>query len=225
MQSDAVLSLWTLDLNRGSRATLRTRRAIEESLVTRALRDEDFRREFVLTPRAVVGRELGALMDSALSVEVLDESTGTVFVVVPRNPYEHLDGDQLKELGLTLEDVATWALEQQRTGLPASQESAAVLARAWVDDSYYRELVADPRGFLSRELDIEIPDDVEVEVRRESEREVFIVLPEAERHALADLGWVRDHLDAFASDRELAIGSFKHGSASTVGACCCLITN
>jgi hypothetical protein len=146
--------------------------------------------------------------------------------VVPRNPYEHLDEGQLKELGLTLDDVAIWALEQQRTGLPASPESAAVLARAWVDDSCYRELAADPRGFLSRELDIEIPDDVEVEVRRESEREVFIVLPEAERHALADMGWVRDHLDAYASERELAIGSFSKPTVSdmTSGPCCCTIT-
>ena len=117
-----------------------------------------------------------------------------------------------------------WALCEQRTGLPVSRMSAAVIARAWVDRPYYDALAADPRDFLSRELGVEIPDDVIVQVRRESTKEVYIVLPAAERAALADLGWVRDHLDVFASERELAIGSFAQMSASTFTACCCTIT-
>ena len=52
-----------------------------------------------------------------------------------------------------------------------------IIAKAWEDEAFKAELLSNPREVLSRELNIEIPDDIEVQVMEEGEQSVYFVLP------------------------------------------------
>ena len=52
-------------------------------LAARALEDENFRRELIENPRAVVERECGVLLPEELRIEVHQESSRLMHLVIP----------------------------------------------------------------------------------------------------------------------------------------------
>lgn len=57
------------------------------------------------------------------------------------------------------------------------QTEAQVIARAQQDASFRQRLTKDPKGAISRELGITLPDSVNVEVVEETSSKVYLVLP------------------------------------------------
>jgi hypothetical protein len=60
------------------------RQALEAQLIDRAMKDEGFRQALVHDPKSVFERELGIRVPENLTVEVLEESPTTVYLVLPR---------------------------------------------------------------------------------------------------------------------------------------------
>ncbi len=62
--------------------------------------------------------------------------------------------------------------------IPTREEKLApVVAKAWLDEAYRKELVADPKAVLSKEFGIELPDSLSIEVVEENEGKLYIVIP------------------------------------------------
>ena len=59
------------------------RAEMERRLIERSLQDEDFRRELLEDPKAAVERELGTRLPEGVRVVAVEETTDTVYLVLP----------------------------------------------------------------------------------------------------------------------------------------------
>ena len=59
------------------------RAEIERRLVQRGLEDEDFRRRLLDDPKAAVEQELGTRLPEGVQVRVVEESSDTIYLVLP----------------------------------------------------------------------------------------------------------------------------------------------
>ena len=62
---------------------INNRKQLEAQLISRALEDAAFRQELVRDPKGVFARELGLTMPEHITVQVLEESPSTVYLVLP----------------------------------------------------------------------------------------------------------------------------------------------
>lgn len=71
------------------------RKEIEEKLVKKAWEDEDFKKQLLEDPKAVL-EKAGLKYPENVTVEVLEETADKVYIVLPVNPNE-LSDDQLDD--------------------------------------------------------------------------------------------------------------------------------
>jgi|SRR6476661_2855237 len=172
------LPLWSYQLQQDSKLAVRTRKDWEINLITRALKDEDFRKGLVANPKAAVEKEIGAKLPEKLEIKVLEETEDTLYMVLPYNPYEGIYEDDLKALvGMTYEDVAQWVLQQQRNSLLDEESSVIVIARAWRDEKFKQELLENPKIVVEKEWRMAIPENFEFKVLEESLDKLYLSLP------------------------------------------------
>jgi hypothetical protein len=71
---------------------------------------------------------------------------------------------------------------------PATREEklAPVIAKAWQDEAYRKELIADPKGVLQKEFGVELPEGLSIEVLEESPSKLYIVIPPKPTGELSD---------------------------------------
>lgn len=60
-----------------------SRSQIESDVIERASKDDSFRAEFIEDAKGVLAREYGVTLDDNVNVEILEESTDTVYMVLP----------------------------------------------------------------------------------------------------------------------------------------------
>jgi len=172
------LPLWSYKLQQNSKLALKTRKDLEIHLITRALKNEGFKQELLAHPKAVVEQELRTKLPEELEINVLEETETTLYMVLPCNPYEGMSEEELKaSLGMTYEDVAQWVLEQQRNALLDETSSVAIIARAWKDQAFKQEFLANPQAVISKEWGMEILANIEIKVSKETAHSLYIVLP------------------------------------------------
>jgi len=179
------LPLWSYQLQQNSKLAVKTRKDLEIHLITRALKDEGFKRELMANPKAVVEKELGTKLPDNMEYNVIEETEAALYIVLPSNPYEGLTEPELQALlGLTLEDVAGWVFEQQRNTLVDEASSVAMITRVWKDEAFKQELLSNPKITLTNELGISIPESFDIQVILEKPNTLYLVLPsESQRFA------------------------------------------
>jgi hypothetical protein len=85
--------------------------------------------------------------------------------------------EELKaSLGMTYEDVAQWVLEQQRNALLDETSSVVMITRSWKDEVFKQELLANPKLVIEKELGMEIPLDIKIEILEETINVLYLVL-------------------------------------------------
>jgi len=73
------------------------RQRAEAHLVGKARKDPAFRRELIRDPKGVVSREFGVNLPQGFDVKVLQETSGSLYLVLPAAAEEHELSDQLLE--------------------------------------------------------------------------------------------------------------------------------
>jgi hypothetical protein len=171
------LPLWSYQVQSESKLAVRTRKDLEIHLITRALKDEGFKQELLANPKAVVEKELGTKLPEDLEINVLEETEDTLYMVLPCNPYEGMSEEELKgSLGMTYEDVAQWVLEQQRNAFFDEANSVVMIARAWKDQEFKPKLLGTPKVVVEKELGMQLPREIELQVLEETANTLYIVL-------------------------------------------------
>lgn len=172
------LPLWSFQFQPNSKLALKTRKDLEIHLITRALKDEDFKRELIANPKAVIESELGTKLPDELEITVLEETEDTIYMVLPCNPYEGISEEELQaSLGMSYEDVALWVLEQQRNTLLDEENNVRLMVRAWEDEAFKQELFTSLKAVIEKEYGITISTDVKISIFEENNHCLHLVLP------------------------------------------------
>jgi hypothetical protein len=125
-----------------------------------------------------VEKELGTKFPEGIEINVLEETEDSLYMVLPSNPYEGLTESELKaSLGLTLEDVAQWVLEQQRNALLDDTTSVQVITRAWRDQAFKHELLCNPEAVIEKEVGAGISASINIRILEETAHTIYLVLP------------------------------------------------
>ncbi len=75
----------------------------------------------------------------------------------------------------------------ENAGKTRTQLEAQVIDRAMKDEAFREELVRDPKGVFARELGMNMPEHIQVQVLEESPTTVYLVLPPPFPGASAEL--------------------------------------
>ena len=68
--------------------------------------------------------------------------------------------------------------ELQQAILARKDLELKLVAKAWQDDAFRQQLLADPRATIQQELGIELPEDVEVKIFEEQPDQAYVLLPQ-----------------------------------------------
>jgi hypothetical protein len=172
------LPLWSFQFKPNSKLALRTRKDWEIHLITRALKDEEFKHELLANPKIVVEKELGTKLPEDLEINVLEEEQDTVYMVLPCNPYEGMSEEDLQaSLGITYEDVARWVLEQQRNTLLDEDINLNLVVQTWKDKRFKKSFVNNPQLVLEQKGWVNFSADTIIKVFEENKNQVYLVIP------------------------------------------------
>jgi hypothetical protein len=58
----------------------------EHRIIERALKDREYRKRLIADPRKVIGEEVGSALPPRVKFKVVEETAGTVYLVLPHLP-------------------------------------------------------------------------------------------------------------------------------------------
>ncbi|MEH2084225.1 MAG: NHLP leader peptide family RiPP precursor [Nostoc sp.] len=77
--------------------SLNARAELEQKLIEQAWESETFKQELINNPKAVINRELRQQLPEDVEIEVLQETSKKVYLVLPENPAQVGSGVELSE--------------------------------------------------------------------------------------------------------------------------------
>jgi hypothetical protein len=72
---------------------------LEQQLIEKAMKDEQFRRQLVNHPRETIEKEMGIRIPENLSIKILEEDINTLYLILPSVPDQE-SGSDLTEADL-----------------------------------------------------------------------------------------------------------------------------
>jgi hypothetical protein len=66
---------------------------LEQQLIEKAMKDEQFRSQLVNHPRETIGKEMGIKIPENLSIKVLEEDIDTLYLILPLVPDQESGSD------------------------------------------------------------------------------------------------------------------------------------
>lgn len=65
-----------------------------------------------------------------------------------------------------------------------------ILEKAMKDEAFKKELMANPKEALKKEFNIEVPQDIDIKVLEETQKQVYVVIPASpEEESQSDYVW------------------------------------
>jgi hypothetical protein len=196
--------LWSFKFKASSKVEAISRKELEAKLILKALKDKAFKKALLDNGKAAVEHFLNIQLPKALTVQVLEETEHDVYLLLPANPYAGIAEAEIQQtLGMELEDIADWVLDQQKGLLPEDKENnVRLVAKAWRDDSFKQALIFSPAPILEQELGEELDDNISIYVLEETENRLFIVIPH-----LPDSALEKNEIEAQSFKLPLVIGT------------------
>jgi hypothetical protein len=196
--------LWSFKFKASSRIETLSRKDLEAKLITKALKDKAFKQTLLQNGKATVEQMFNIQLPENVALQVLEETENQIYLVLPTNPYAGITEAELREtLGLELEDIADWVLDQQKGILADDKKSnIQLVAKAWRDNSFKNALIANSTIIIQQELGIEVDDKVSIQVLEETLDKLFIVIP-----YLADITLIKNYIDTQSYNLPLIVGS------------------
>jgi len=209
------LPLWSFQFKSSSKIEFISRQEIEAKLITKALKDDEFKKELRSDPKASIKELTGCEIPGELSIELVDETESVVYLVLPSNPYNGLTEEEIrKATNMDLEEICDWVLNNQKGLFPDNREmNVQMVLKAWKDEAFKRLLLADPKVIIEQLLEEKVGDGITIIVLEETREKIFIVLP-----YLKDTALYLNEVDMHAINMPMVIGSHQN-TAGFLGDC------
>ena len=169
--------------------------ALKRDLVVWSLESPSFRKRLLADAKSTIEQEMGFRFPQHVTVEVLEETSEQIFLIIPRNPCQNQKlALRLEDLGLggDLEAVAAWVLGAEGSPIEPSGRlrgvEARLVARAWKDERFKRALQTDPHKVIEEEVGWPLPEGVRIRVLETSSETIQIVLPACIEGSCSDFG-------------------------------------
>jgi len=72
---------------------MNTRKEVEQHIIEKAMKDEDFRKQLMEDPKFILEQETGMKMPGSINIKVLEEDSETFYLVLPPIPTVSEDGE------------------------------------------------------------------------------------------------------------------------------------
>ncbi|MEH2172738.1 NHLP leader peptide family RiPP precursor [Nostoc sp.] len=92
------------------RSQPKTRQEFESQLIIKAWKDEAFKLELISNPNAVYARELGQIIPESVNIQVLEENSNTLYLVIPRSPADAEVSEELSDEALEAVAGGWWVV-------------------------------------------------------------------------------------------------------------------
>ncbi|CAN5387675.1 hypothetical protein BH23BAC1_BH23BAC1_05770 [soil metagenome] len=196
--------LWSFAFKAASTVDAFSRKDIEFNLISKALKDKDFKQSLLEDGKAAVEDMFNLKLPDALSLQVMEETDDNIYLVLPHNPYAGIPEPEIQySLGMDFEDIASWLLDQQKELLPEDKKNhLKLIVKSWRDESFKKLLIADPKLVIEQEFGEKIEDHISIQVLEEAEDKVFIVIPH-----LPDSVLIKTEIDKQIFNLPIVIGS------------------
>jgi hypothetical protein len=86
--------------------TVQGRKDFESGIIDQAWKDEGFKEELLRDPRSVISREIGQHIPQNINIKVLEETSDTIYFVLPQSPLDKRAGLEGELTDEDLEAVA-----------------------------------------------------------------------------------------------------------------------
>ncbi|MCG8456310.1 MAG: class IIb bacteriocin, lactobin A/cerein 7B family [Holophagales bacterium] len=145
---------------------LEARNRAEAELIRQAWADEGFKKKLLADPKPVYASaiaEAGGDLDGDTEVHALEESSTSLYLIIPSFPVE-----------------ASGDLDERST---RGELESVLISRAQKDAAFKHELIADPKAAYEAQLasvreNAALPEGLKVEVKEEAGKVVYFRLPE-----------------------------------------------
>ena len=141
------------------------RQKAQKLLLDKALEDKTFKQELIANPKAVLQKEFGTELPADVDVEVLENTPRKTYLVIPVKPPADVE------------------LPPESDVKPVE----VIILKAWKDNAFKQELLANPKVVLQNALNVDLPADMEVKAVEERSNKLYIPLLSQQ---LSDLGKV-----------------------------------
>jgi len=213
MKNRITLPLWSYRFQAGSQVKILTRKELETHLITRALKDNDFKLKLKSDPKNILTNEFSVELPDNINLSVIEERENEYTFVLPYNPYEELSEDELKDsMGISYEDVATWVIENQSTTLLDEDDNIKVVVNAWRSKAFKSELFENTKQLIERTINKVFPSTMTFHTKEETPDSLYITIPNLEDTFDLDERMIKDSIDF-----HLVVGSHSPNSGHATG--------
>lgn len=145
-------------------------------IIKKAWSDETFKKQLLANPKKVIGAETGYEIPEGVTAKVLEETAKKFFLVLPPKPSKMPDPKKME------------ALEKMKSSkkLGRSHYMALLVSKTWQDETFKKQLLADPRKAIQKEFGAEIPKDLTIQVKESDPKTFYFVLPSKPSDEISD---------------------------------------
>jgi hypothetical protein len=171
------LPLWSYEFRRDSLVAVLSRKDFEIQLLFRVLTDTALRKALLDFPKETVQTELGAALPEKMSVQVVEETADTSYLVIPSNSTDFATNENSGWYSRVVPGDAAQRAAELRSTLLDESASRDLCVRAMTDNSFRECLLADPKRAITNEYGIRLPDELKVIVVEETPEKIYLVIP------------------------------------------------
>lgn len=152
---------------------------VEPLIVAEAMRDADFRKFLTEDPKSAIEQLMEATLPANLEIEIITEQPGKLAFILPSKPTGKWT--EVAMLSDAVLPYIAWGrgLEQRTLGLD-EKTYVALVTRAWADECFRDQLLAEPKYMIESLHGACFKPDTEVIALGETGDQVFILLPPSE---------------------------------------------
>ena len=147
------------------------------TVLAKAIRDQTFRQTLRQTPHAAIEQELGVTVPAGKTVQVVQAEAQTLSIVIPQRPVDWPADLSVEDAMARLRRDRPEMDEQTRK---ATDMQLRLTAKAWQDERFREDLERHPKATVAQALDVELPEDLNLQVLIEDAEHQYLVLPPQE---------------------------------------------